>query len=59
MGRIINSLIWAGAIPAAAPISSFIELSHGASFGIIAGLSAAAVGALGPDRSCGLRGCLQ
>ena len=58
MGKIILSLIWAGAILAAALISAANDLSDGATFGIIMGLTGAAWSSLYADTPCG-RGCLQ
>ena len=50
-----KALLWAGAIIVAAIFANLMGLSSGASFGIIAGLSGAAVGALYGKRgkACG------
>ncbi|MHA7820753.1 MAG: hypothetical protein ACX930_13995 [Erythrobacter sp.] len=57
MSRMNQSLIWAGVIIAAALLCVSQGLSDGASFGIIAGLTGAAVGAVrsgGGGRKCSL-----
>lgn len=46
MNQIRKSLLWAAAILAAAWISSANGLSDGAAFGVVAGLSAAALGSI-------------
>jgi hypothetical protein len=56
MGMIMKSLGWAGLIIAAAFVANANGLSDGAAFGIIAGLSGAAVGSLYGRRGCGA-GC--
>lgn len=58
MSRILHSLVWAGAIIAAAWIATSNGLSDSASMGIVMGLSGAAWGALNSDIGCG-RKCAQ
>lgn len=58
MSRILHSLVWAGAIIAAAWIAASNGLSDGASFGIVMGVSGAALGALSSEIGCG-RKCAQ
>lgn len=53
-----KALLWAATIILAAIICVAINLNTGASFGVIGGLSGAALGALQPDGLC-RRGCLQ
>ena len=55
MSRIIHSLIWAGAIIAAAVIATSNGLSDNASFGIVMGISGAALGALSTGTGCARR----
>lgn len=53
-----KALLWAAIIISAAIICVAINLNTGASFGVIGGLSGAALGSLQPDGLC--RGeCLQ
>ncbi|MGB3471726.1 MAG: hypothetical protein WBA51_12970 [Erythrobacter sp.] len=56
MTAITKALIWAAIIIAAALFASASDLSSGASFGIIAGLSGAAWGTLQSKAGCA-RGC--
>ena len=53
---IAKGLVWAGLIIAAAFVANANGVSEGAAFGIIAGLSGAAVGSLYGRRRCGA-GC--
>ena len=53
MVNIWKSLAWAGVIIAAAVVMQAHGMSDSASFGVIAGLSGAAVGSLNSDFSCG------
>lgn len=52
MGTIFHSLIWAGAILAAAVICSTNGMGDNASVGIVMGLSGAAWAALHSKRGC-------
>lgn len=52
MSRILHSLVWASAILLAALVCAANGVSDAASFGIVAGLSGAAIGALSNGRSC-------
>ena len=54
----IKALIWAAIILCAAVVMNVMNLSNGASIGVITGLSGAAWGSLQADSGCG-RGCLQ
>ena len=47
-----KALIWAAIIITTALFTSSMELSNGANFGIIAGLSGAAWGSLNHNKSC-------
>lgn len=58
MNRILHSLVWATVIITAALICAAQGMSDGASFGIIAGLTGAAWGALQSSSGC-RRGCSQ
>lgn len=53
-----RAVIWAAGIIAAAIFTQAQGMSDAASFGVIAGLSGAALGALNSEVGCG-RGCLQ
>ena len=53
-----KALLWAAIMIGAAIASRFTDLSDGARFGSIAGLSGAAWGSLHGDTACG-RGCVQ
>lgn len=60
MSRIVHSLIWAAAILGAAVVSNVSGLSDSASWGVILGLSGAAIASLGSGSSCGtFTGCAQ
>jgi len=54
----VKALSWAGIIIAAAFIANAQGLSDGASYSLIAGLTAAAWGSIHSRRGCGM-GCLQ
>lgn len=56
MPMILKALFWAALIIAAASVANANGVSEGAAFGIIAGLSGAAVGSLYGRRRCGA-GC--
>ena len=56
MNMIMKALLWAGLIIAAAFVASANGVSDGSAFGIVAGLSGAAVGSLYGRRRCGA-GC--
>ena len=56
MIMIFKGLAWAGLIIAAAFVANANGVSEGAAFGIVAGLSGAAVGSLYGRRRCGA-GC--
>jgi hypothetical protein len=56
MIMILKALGWAGLIIAAASVAKANAVSEGAAFGIIAGLTGAAVGSLYGRRQCGA-GC--
>ena len=58
MDNIFKGLGWAAAILVAAYAMTFTDLSTGASFGVIAGLSGAALASLRTGGGCG-RSCLQ
>ncbi|MBD2843072.1 hypothetical protein [Erythrobacter rubeus] len=58
MSKILQSLIWAGAIIAAALFCVSNGVSDSASFGIVMGLSGAAWGSLQGEMGCGRR-CLS
>lgn len=51
----IKALLWATIIIEAALIAVALNLNAGASFGIISGLSGAALGTLSNDAPCGWR----
>ncbi|MEP3051967.1 MAG: hypothetical protein ABJP48_04400 [Erythrobacter sp.] len=53
MTRNAKTILWATAIITAAIFTQVAGLSNGASFGIIAGLTGAAIGALSGNRSTG------
>ena len=55
MVMISKALLWAGLIIAATSVANANGLSEGAAFGIIAGLSGAAIGSLYGRRGCGAR----
>ena len=58
MGKVLQSLIWASAIIIAALVCVSNGVSDAASFGIVMGLSGAAIGSLNSDLGCGRR-CLS
>ena len=56
MSMMLKALFWAGLIIAAASVADANGVSGGAAFGIIAGLTGAAIGSLYGRRRCGA-GC--
>ena len=56
MMMILKGLVWASLIIGAALVAATYGVSEGASFGIIAGLSGAAIGSLYGRYRCGM-GC--
>ncbi|WP_299196056.1 hypothetical protein [uncultured Erythrobacter sp.] len=53
-----KAIIWAAIIISAALIMAGLEMSTGASFGVIGGLTGAALASTQSEGACG-RGCLQ